>query len=190
MSGNSLQSLSQRLAAKQASDQERIETETRNALARHEQSLSDASRAGQRSIGDATSRLTNQVRGWEDQLTEAQKATASTTARVLAQHQERLEQATADAQARTRALLARSVIPLALIWGLALTGLLVALAAGWWASRQGEQIQAGRQTLNELGGLDGVRVNRTVEGGVQIVAPPSAKAWTAQDGRAVIDLER
>lgn len=194
MSGNSVQQLSQRLAQRQLEDKQLAEQQSAKLLAEHEQSLRSESQRAVGTIRDGTKRLSDQVQSWSDQLTEAQQKTAE----QLTLHVERLKTSTTDAQnelnhvlARSRdeskRILARSIVPLAVIWALALAGLLAALAALWYADRQWERIQTLRASMTALEAFQGAQVVED-QGKTYLVAPSLGRPFRTGDARTAVEI--
>lgn len=171
MNKTSVLQLSQRLAEKQRSDQELAELASSKALAEHTETLKAESTRAVDSIKSGTDQLVKQVRAWENQITEAQRETAKVTASQIAVHQERLEQVTTEAQDKAKQALAKSVVPLALVWSLAGLGLLVLVASLFLSAYQAKKLMAQRAALERLQGVQVIE-----RGGRTFIAHPRLSA--------------
>lgn len=144
MPDHSLQRLSQRLAERQAGDLERIEQATQRALAKHEQILSELSSAARDGMQHDTELLRQSIRATTQAMVEArielEKATSAQVAEYtqamrtqVGKYSYALQKQQKASTASLSRLMARSVVSLGLIWGIALAGVLAALAAWVWA---------------------------------------------------------
>lgn len=187
MAGNSLQSLSQKLAERQATDLERIEAQTRTALEKHAETLSELSSAARAGIAIDTEQLRASIRQTTDTMRQASAELAKQTAEILGGHSQELKRETESAQAQLRSLLRRSLLPLAGVWAVALTGVLVAALSWWWAVSTAAEVKALAGRREALRAYQAVSVGES-GGRVFLAAKSMGQPYRTTDGRTAVEL--
>jgi len=101
-----------------------------------------------------TSDLTKRIRDkQQSDLNEIEKLQGEHEARLrqlLSDELHTIENATQDLRELAQKQLRRSVLPLAIIYGAALTGILLAVATTWYASSQASEIQKRHAKLQQV----------------------------------------
>lgn len=184
MAGNSLQSLSQKLAERQATDLERIEAQTRTALEKHAETLSELSSAARAGIAIDLELLRATIRQTTDAMRQASAELAKQTAETLGAHTQELKQETEAARSQLRLLLRRSLLPLAVVWGLAIAGVLVAVGSWWWVTRTATEVRALATQRDQLRAYRGAAIVQS-QGRSYLVAPQLGPSYQTKDGMAV-----